>query len=532
MAKPNKNPGNFSQRNFSQRNFSQTALLMGIVIFAAKVMGLLRDVLVAQHYGTTPEAIAYETASRLPVTVFDLVLGGVVTAAFIPVYNSIAVKEGKEKALSFAQSYLNFILAVTTALSVLGVAFAPALVSFLAPELSSESLTLASYLTRILFPMVIFCGMAFSFVGFLQSEGEYQVPAVISLVSNLIMVGYLVFLDRYFGVYGLAVSMLLGWAAQAAVQLPSVTKHGFRFRLRAPLNTEPIRRAAKNTLPILISTWTVPVCSLVNTRLASGIEEGRAIMALGYANRLYIIIVGVFSFVATNLLFPVFSRAAASGERQEAGRLIRTSVKTLVYLIAPISAGIAALSVPFTALLYEKGSFTPSDTLLTAEALRCYAVGMVFCAANEVLTKAFFAEERMKTPMTSALFAMGFNLAVLFVFGERLGVGGIALVSGISTAVNLICNLWAAARRGVVRFTAADGRDLGKSVLSAVAMGGAVALTREGLLRLGFGQLISFGVPVLAGVLAYGILTAATGSEETKRLLSAVKEKLARTRSE
>ena len=171
--------------------FAKTAALMGVIILAAKLMGLVRDIMVAGAFGTTTVAVAYETASRLPVTIFDFVLGGVVTSAFIPVYNSISVKEGKDKASAFAQSYTNLILLLTGIIAVLGVIFAPVLVSFIAPDLAADAAELSVRLTRIMFPMVIFVGLAFTFVGFLQSEGEYNIPAVISLVSNLIMVGWL-----------------------------------------------------------------------------------------------------------------------------------------------------------------------------------------------------------------------------------------------------------------------------------------------------------------------------------------------------
>jgi len=500
---------------------------MGIIILAAKVMGLIRDTMIAGCYGSTTAAIAYETASRLPVTVFDLVLGGVVTSAFIPVYNSISVKEGKKEALSFAQSYLNFILVITSVIAALGILFAPALVSLMAPELDELSRTLAADLARIMFPMVIFCGMAFSFVGYLQSEGEYNIPAVISLFSNLIMVVYLLFFNRFFGIYGLAVSMLAGWTAQAVVQIPAIRKHGFRFSIRAKLSTEPIRRAAKNTLPILIGTWTSPICNLINTPLASGIEGGRAITALGYANRLYTIIVGVFSFVATNLLFPYFSRAAASGDRDETGRLIRTSVRTLVFIIAPISVGIMVLAEPFTALIYEKGAFTASDTLLTAEALRCYAVGMVFCAVNEVLTKAFFAEEKTKIPMISAVCSMVFNIAAVVCFREYLGVGGIALISGIAVMVNLFINGAAAGKLSVMKLTGADVLDLVKSLGAAVLMGGAV----YGVFRVTerFGRLVSFALAVSAGVMAYALVTLVIRSEEMMLLKNMIMKKIGKS---
>lgn len=501
---------------------AKSAILMGIIILISKAAGLIRDILIASSYGTTEAAIAYETASKLPVTIFDFILGGVVTSAFIPIYNEIAVKKGKKDALSFSQSYLNLILVITTTIAVLGIAFAPALVSLIAPDLSASTALMAAKLTRIMFPMVIFVGLAFSFVGYLQSEGEYNIPAVISLVSNLIMILYLVFLADKFGVTGLSVAMLCGWGAQALVQIPAVVKRGFRYR-PAPLGTPEIAKAAKNTLPILIATWTTPVCTLINNRLASGIEGGRAITALGYANRLYIIIVGLFSFVATNLLFPYFARAAASGDSDESDRLTRTSIKTLVFIVAPISVGVGVLAKQFISIIYENGTFNASDTVITAEAMRCYAVGMVFAAVGEVLTKAFFAVQKTKIPMISSLISMGINVAVILLFGRYLGIGGIALVSALSAAVNMGTNYLFARRHKLISGSTHDFGDIVKSLVSSAIMGGAVFFCAKMLA--GKGRLIAFTLPVLAGVAVYIIAVSVLRSDEIKMLFGMIKGK-------
>ena len=495
---------------------------MGVIILLAKVMGLLRDILVASNFGTTEAAVAYETASKLPVTIFDFVLGGVVTSAFIPIYNSLAVKKSKKDALSFAYSYVNLVLLITLSISVIGVVFAPYLVTFIAPDLSASASALAVELTRIMFPMVVAVGLAFSFVGFLQSEGEYNIPAVISLVSNLIMVGYLLFLSDKFGIKGLAFAMLIGWSAQAAVQIPSVIKHGFRYKPLSPVSTPEIGRALKNSLPILLATWVTPVCNLINTRVASGIDNGRAITALGYANRLYIIIVGVFSFVATNLLFPYFAKAAASGATKESDRLARTSVKVLVFILAPISAGIMVLAKPFVSLVFERRVFTAADTAITSEALRFYAVGMIFTAVCEVLTKAFFAVEKTKIPMTAALASMVFNVGLLLVIGDRLTVGGIALLSGLSAGVNMAVNLVFAVKHGLVTPVKADIADTAKSILSAAVMGAAVYAVYA---LMDGGRILSFAVPTLTGVIVYAILVTVLKSEEINGILNVLRKK-------
>lgn len=487
-----------------------TAAIMAILVFAAKALGLLRDTLVASAYGTTDPAIAYETASRLPVLIFDFVIGGVVSAAFIPVFSDLLVREGKKSAMRYAASYVNLIFCLTSILTVAGVVFASPLVDLLAPKLAPEVKTLAVELTRIMFPMVIFTGLAFSFVGILQSMGEFRIPAVISLVSNLIMVGYLLFFLDDFGIRGLAVAMLCGWGAQALIQVPKLREFGFRISLRAGIFSPHIVRSLKLALPILIGTWTQPLCTVINTSYASAMNGGRAITALGYANRLYTIIVGVFAFVATNLLFPYFSRAAASGDTGTSRRLMFTSVKTLSFIIAPIAAGLAVLAEPITAILFERKEFTPADTALTATALRCLALGMLFMAANEVLSKAFFAENRPKIPMITSLAAMAVNVGLVVVLSP-LGVAGIALSSGIAVAIQCIANAIAYCRVFGTRFPGCDLIDIGKSVLAALLMGGAVYFA---LPYLPGGYFVQTVLSVLIGAVVYGIAAALLRSEE------------------
>lgn len=493
-----------------------TAALMAFIILLAKALGLLRDVLVAQAYGTTSAAVAYETASRLPVLIFDFVIGGVVSAAFIPVFSELLVREGKQAAMRYAASYVNMIFCLSTLLTLAGAVFASPLVSLLAPELAPQTKELAVSLTRIMFPMVICTGLAYSFVGILQSLGEFRIPAFISLVSNLIMVAYLVFFSERGGIYGLAAAMLIGWAAQAVIQIPKLRALGFRPSLRAGVYSPHIARSLKLALPILIGTWTQPLCSVINTRFASAIENGRAITALGYANRLYTIIVGVFSFVATNLLFPYFSRAAASGDLAQSRRLMTSSARTLSFIIAPIAAGVAVLAEPFSAVIYQRGEFTAADTAMTATALRCYAAGMLFMAVNEVLTKAFFAEGRPKIPMATSLAATAANLVLVSVLSQ-FGIGGIALASGAATAIQCLLNAFAMRRLARTPLPAAELADLGKSVLSALVMG-AVLLWMQP--HLPASDLLRLLISAAAGVLLYALCTALLRSQEMRFLLS------------
>lgn len=497
----------------------KNAFFMVFATLFSKALGLVRDMLIASAYGTGADAIAYDAASRLPILLFDFVIGGVVTAAFIPIFNELLVKKGEKKAFDFASSYVTLVVLVTLTISIIGVAFAKPLVSFFIPDVAPEIQVLAVKLTRIMFPMIVFTGLAFAFVGVLLSLGEFRIPAIISLVSNGVIVAYLLSVNKIFGVLGLSISLLFGWMLQAFVQLPSLNSRGYRYRPSFKFNTPYIKAAARGALPILLGTWTAPVCALINTRFASAIEGGRAVTALGYANRFYIIIIGVFSYVATNLLFPYISKASAGGEKEEANKLMLSSIRILTLVIMPITAGIIVLAEPLVSLLYERGEFGASDVLMTATALRYYTVGMVFTAANEVLTKAFFARKSFKIPMYASICSMAANFIILFALRSSLSIGLIALASGIASAVGCVISYLAMLNYDKVLFALSDGLAIFKMLISAAVMGVCVYFV-SGLFD---GTLVKLIVGVGTGALVYFVLCALTRLDEAKYVLRALK---------
>ena len=272
----------------------RTAIFMMAATLLAKALGLVRDSLIGSFFGTGLEADAFMTASKAPTTLFDVVIGGVISATFIPVFNKIMSKRGQKEAMDFVNKFVTMVLIATVAISVFGIVFADQIVNFMAPNYAGDKHDLAVRLTSIMFPMIIFTGFAFSFVGFLQSMGEYNVPAIISLVSNAAIIVYFVLFGKKYGVVGLSVTMVIAWSLQVIVQIPSLIKLKYKFRLNFKLKDKNIKDALVLAGPMLISTWVQPLYSVVNSRLASGIDG--AYSALELANRLYIIVTGVFSF--------------------------------------------------------------------------------------------------------------------------------------------------------------------------------------------------------------------------------------------
>lgn len=489
-----------------KNNIKSTGMIVSCVMLLSKLFGMLRDIIIASMYGTsTVEAIAFSTASRIPLLFFDIALGTAVTSAFIPIYNEHLVKKDRNAANEFASRFIILVFIITSAMSVVGTVFSNNFVYIIAGGLDDIQTHLASMLVKILFPVIVFTGIAFCFVGILQSEGNFVIPALISLVSNLFMILYLLIFKNRFGVVGVAVAMLLGWFMQIVVQIPSLRNSDFVFGFKNPFGNDAIKRVCLLSLPIIISAWVQPINTMININLASGLNNGEAITALDYANKLYIILVGVVAFTITNLTFPSISRLASKNDFKGYSEMVSKSVSYSVLIIAPVMVGFIVLSQPIIRLFYERGQFTSDSTLLTSRALMCYSFGMIGYGLTEIMNKSFYALKNGKTPMIVSCIGIGLNIMISLVCVKIFDAGLEALALAASFSSNFI---------GLVMLVILDRKckgiltyDLLKRVsrilISAVLMGVGVYCIKS---YFTFDSVITdVFVPVLSGAVIYAV---------------------------
>lgn len=479
---------------------------MTAAVLMAKICGMLRDMVMANLYGTeTNAAIAFSVASRVPLLFFDIALGSAVTSAFIPIYNAYLAKKEIEQARAFSNQFISLVALITLLLAGIGIVFSRPLISLIAGGLEADKLALASQLVVILFPTIIFTGIAYCFVGILQSHGEFYIPSIISLVSNGLLILYLLIFGDQFGIRGVAIAMLCAWGTQCLVQIPSLWKLQYRYRPDFRFGSEGIRKVCKLAIPIIISTWMQPINVMVNTRLASGLNGGAAVPALDYANKLYIILVGVFTFSITNLIFPSLSRASATENKAEFRGIISQAVRYIVLIIAPAMVGFLILSKPIIRLFYERGAFDAQSTKLTSLALFCYSLGMLGYGIQEICNKGFYALQDGKTPMKVAFCGIAVNivLSLLFVLGLDVGLGGLALAA--SVAANVIgFTLLILLGRKVKGFL--DRQLLGffaRIAACVLVMGAGVFGTYLGILQVTGNKVLVLFCPIAAGVVLY-----------------------------
>ena len=496
-----------------------TAGFMSLATILAKGCGMWRDILIAANFGAGGAASAYFAASSLPMLLFDVVIGGAVSAAFIPIFNEFLQKDGKPAAMRFANNYINAIFYITTFITVVGIALSSVLISLQVGGFPDDLKTFTTQLLIIMFPMIIFTGLAYSFVGILQSFGEFNIPSVISLVSNAVVILYLFTLNNRFGVVGLAVTMLIGWALQAVIQIPHLIKFGYRYSPKISFNDGGLKKAGLLAWPILISTWAMPLASLVNMHLASYVGGGAGVAAMNYAYRLYINMVGVFAFVITNLIFPYLSRANAAGDNTGLNNVIMKSFKAVVLIITPIMTALILLARPVIRLIYMRGEFTEADVPLTSTVFLFYLIGMLAYAFYELLNKSFFAMHDSKTPMKISLVSMCINIVLSVILFNVMGLGGVALATAVGSIVNAIFLFILISKKQKGIFNKEDAVHFAKMIAAALVMAAVIWFVIpivNGHFKNTFADIL---IPLAVGFAAYLVICAALLHKDMRKII-------------
>ena len=411
---------------------------MMIITLVGKILGLIRDQLLAGNYSVGMEASAFLTASRIPRIFFDVVFASAISASFIPVFNEYMKKRGKQEAFRLSNNFITVVLMLTSVITVFGMIFAPQLTELFADGFDEQTAALCTSLLRILFPATIFTGLAFSFVGILQSMDEFNVPAAMSIASNLVIIIYYIVFNKKFGIYGLTVAFLIGWAAQAIVQLPSLIKKGFIYKPYFKAKDEGLKKIIMLMLPVMVSTWIQPINLAINTRFASRLFEGSGVSAIEYANTLYSIIVGVFVLSIANVIFPKLSRMTVDNDSKKFGNTVGLTIRVMMFFVLPMMAGLMCLTSLVVNIIYMRGAFTEFASLITSKALFFFTPGMVGFAVQAILSRAFYAEQNGKIPLISGIISIGVNVALCVMLTEKMDVGGLAFASAVSQSVSAV----------------------------------------------------------------------------------------------
>ncbi len=511
---------------------AKTISLVMVLTLVGKILGLLRDRLMTINYGSGMETNAFLTASRIPRVFFDAVFASAVAASFIPVFSEYLVKKGKREAIEFSGNFITIIGIFSLILTVLGMVFAEPIVRLFASYDPATS-ALCVTLTRMMFPTVLFTGVAFSFVGVLQSFDEFNVPALISVVANLIVIAYYYTFNETFGIMGLAAAFLIGWFAQAAVQVPSLRKKGFFFKPSFSLNSAGMKKVFLLMLPVMVSTWVQPINMTLNAKFGSRLFEGAGVTAIELSNNLFLIITGVFILSVTNVIYPRLSKMNAASDAEGFSQTLGRTVRASLYFIIPMTAGLMVLARPVVELIYGGGAFDDFSVTITSQALTFVSLGMIGYALQMILTRAYFARQDSKTPLIAGVVSVAVNIVLCVVLIEPLDVTGLAIASAAAATAGGIVLIIPLEVKKIGFLTKSFVLDSAKMALCALVMAAAaygLKLAVGGLASGGFGKLLTAAVPALGGVVVYAAGTLILKVGEAQTALATLRRAVSRLR--
>ena len=423
---------------------------IGLATLLSRILGFVRDMVVARAFGAGPVTDAFFVAFRIPNLLRRLLAEGALSTAFIPVFTSSLTHDGRAGFRRMLRAVAGATAVALCAVSVLGMLAAPWIVRVMAPGWTSDpgQIGLAADLTRFMFPYLVLVGLASLGMAALNAHHRFFTAALGPAVLNVAMILAVLVLAAKMAppILALAIGVLVGGTGQFLVQLPELRRLGVPLWPSAEWRHPAVRAIAGRLWPAVFALAAVQVTVLVNTLLASLLPQG-TVSYLYYADRVMEFPLGVFGIALATAALPSMSAQAARGDHAALRDTVTFSLRLSAFIAVPAAVGLVALGHPIVRLLFQRGEFTASDAVLTTQALAGYAVGLPAFSATRLAAQTFYALGDTRTPVWAGLVSVAANIALALLLMWPLKHAGLALASSLSAYVNLALLYWLLRRR-------------------------------------------------------------------------------------
>ncbi|MBE0531061.1 MAG: murein biosynthesis integral membrane protein MurJ [Rhodospirillales bacterium] len=500
-------------------NLLRAITTVGGYTMVSRVAGLVRDVLIAAALGAGTVADCYFVALRLPNLFRRLFAEGAFSAAFVPIFSGLVETDGKAAAKRFADEAFSVLALVLLALTLLFEAAMPWAIYGLAPGFDAVpgKMELATELSRISFPYLLFISLVSLQSGVLNSLGRFAAAAAAPILLNLTLIAAVLVFTGPAETAGYALSW--GLSAAGVIQFAWLAYHCKRAGVPVtpvrPRLSPEVRRLGRRIMPVVFGASLYQINQLIGTILASLLAEG-AVSYLSYADRVAQLPFGVIGVAVGTALLPTLSRQIKAGNGEAALNSQNRGLEFALLLTLPATAALIIIAGPIIAVLFERGQFTAADTAATAATLAAYASGLPAYVLVRVLAPGFFARDDTVTPVRIAAASMAANMVLNIVLMQVWAYVGIALASSLAAWLNAGLLWFILRRRGFLRLDARLSRRLPRIVLAATLMAGVLFLGGMALEDMLAGstlaRIAALAALVAAGLAAFGIFAQATGA--------------------
>ncbi len=410
-----------------------------IAVFISRILGLVREQVLAYFFGAGNSMDAFVVAYRIPNLLRDLFAEGALGSAFIKVFSSSLTKEGTSKSFKIAQTLISNFLIILLIVVFAGMVFSNQIVSLIAPDFKAdpEKFALTVKLTRIMMPFLLFISLSSILAGMLNSFKVFFLPALSSGLCNLtsILIGvsgyYICLKENILPIYAMATGVLLGGFVQFFFQYPLVKKRGFSFCFCPNFKDSHFKEVLKLMFPVIFGLSVVQINIFINTFFATSCGKG-AVSWYSYAFRIMYVPLGLFGIGLSQALLPELSKQIARKEFTLAKDTFYRSLVVSLSLSIPSAIGLYILAKPIVAVLLQRGRFSPFDTLQTAGVLKILALGLPFYGLSKTAVPLFYSLGRTIIPAFGSVIAVITNVTTIFLTIKTMGIKGVALGTSLS----------------------------------------------------------------------------------------------------
>lgn len=407
-----------------------TAGLIGLLALAGAFVGFILQLLVAYFFGASAHTDAYFMALSTSELLGKLLLGGSITAVFLPLFIDRLVQQEREQAWRLALNLFH-ILTALLAVVLLGLAFfTSAFVAFVAPGFDASTQTLTVTLIRFMLPAFLLYFLIDMATAMLQALRQFSIPAMLRLVAPLASIICVVGLARTYGIYALAVGTLLSAAVQLGLLAWGLHREGFRYYFVLTPSDPAVRRIFHLVYPFLFSVLATQSAGIVYRILVSDLSVG-SLSALKYAEKITQLLTIIFLNSVTTVIYPLLSEKASRQDLAGVRDTVSSALRLTTFLTVPIIVGVVGLRESLIALIYLRGSFTVQDALLTSSALLFLIVGLTTNAASSVLGHATLALQKSRAAVAVTVISQSVAVILFILLVPRLEVAGLALASSL-----------------------------------------------------------------------------------------------------